>query len=234
MAGPARIVCIPSDDASFAADVHALADRIPGALEPREALGWFTAELRQAMPGTTIREQDALASVTGSPPVWYVTRRRHSFRIDTEVWVPLPEPAAYRIYVDRMAEWQTSVQLTPVHPGQPVAGAEYEAVYSFMGLRYSGRFRIVATDPGRSVSIEASGSGITVWYVTSFRPDRGGTVVRVKGDYELPENVFARIADRLIVERTIGRDIDHANESYKALCERAAVATSPHHRGAPR
>jgi len=223
MTSPARIVCIPSSDASFAAEVHLVAERIPGGLGVGEALAWFTAELGRVLPGAGVREQDALAHVAGTPAVWYVTRRRHSFRIDTEVWVPLGAPAAYRLYVERVAEWQTSVRLRLTQAGQPVVGAEFEAIYTFMGIEYRGAFRILAVDPGRSVSIEARGSGISVWYVTSFRAERGGTLVKVKGDYEVPNNFFARIADRLIVERTIGRDIDRANASYKAMCERAAA-----------
>lgn len=224
VSSPARIVCIPSTDTAFVADVGSVAERIPGALDADDALAWFTAELHRALPGVTVREQDSLAHVKGTPPVWYVSRRRNQFRIDKHVWVPLPEMAAFRVYVERVAEWQTAVRLVPTGPNQAVVGAEYDAVYSFLGLQYTGRFRVLAADPGRSVSIEAGGSGITVWYITSFRPERGGSLVRIRGDYELPENLFARIADRLVVERTISRDIDRANESYRALCERESAA----------
>ena len=226
MSSPARIVCIPSADASFAEAVNGVAQRIPGGLQLDVAFAWFTAELHRILPGTTIREQDPLARVAGQPTTWYVTKRRHSFRIDTDVWVPLPAAEAYRLYVERVAEWQTSVRLTLRRAGQPVVGAEYDAVYRFVGLQYTGRLRILAADPGRSVSIEASGSGITVWYVTSFRAEGGGTRVKVKGDYEVPENVFARIADRLVLERTIGHDIDRANASYEALCATVAAAAA--------
>ncbi|HEX8025367.1 MAG TPA: hypothetical protein VF484_04090, partial [Candidatus Limnocylindrales bacterium] len=205
MTSPARIVCIPSADASFAAEVQRVADRVPGGLAMPDAFAWFVAEIQRVLPGTLVREQDELAHVAGTPPVWYVTRRRHHFRIDTEIWVPLSPMTAYGVYVERVAEWQTAVRLRPIRPGLPVMGTEFEAIYSFMGIEYSGAFRILAADPGRSVSIEARGSGISVWYVTSFRPERGGTLVKVKGDYEVPNNFFARIADRLIVERTIGR-----------------------------
>ena len=223
VSSPARIVCIPSADAAFAADVNAVADRIPGALPPSQALSWFADELSRAMPNVVVREQEAIARAKGEPPVWYVSRRRHHFRIDTGVSVPLPAAAAYRLYTERVVEWQTAVKLTLRRAGQPLVGAEYDATYSFVGRQYTGQLRILAADPWRSVSIEASGSGITVWYVTSFRPERDGTSVRVKGDYELPDTLVARIADRLGIERAIGRDIDRANESYRALCVRAAA-----------
>lgn len=218
MASPARIVCIPSSDAAFAADVHMVAERIPGGLEPGEALAWFTTQLHQLLPTATVREQDPLARPKGGPVVWYVTRRRLHFRIDTQVWVPLPPAMAFRVYVERVTEWQTAVNLRPRHENQPVVGAEYDATYSFFGRQVSGVLRILAADPGRSVSVQAEGSGISVWYVTSFGPDGDGTAARVRGDYELPDNILGRIADRLGVERAIGRDIDRANQSYQRLC----------------
>jgi hypothetical protein len=223
MSSPARIVCIPSSDASLAADVSRLAERIPGGLDASEAFAWFSAELGRVLPGTIVREQEALARAAGAGPVWYVSRRRHHFRIDAQVRVPLPVADAYRVYVDRVVEWQTSVALKPRRARQAVAGAEYDATYSFVGKQYTGVLRIVAADPGRSVSIEATGSGITVWYVTSFHAAGDGTEVRVKGDYELPDNIFVRIADRLIIERSIARDIARANESYRALCTAEAA-----------
>jgi hypothetical protein len=227
MSSPARIVCTPSTDAPFVADVREVAERIPGGLELDEAFAWFSTELHRVMPSAVVREQHPLAIVAGSPPVWYVSRRRQHFRIDAGVWVPLPEMDAFRLYVERVAAWQTAVELKPRRAGTPLVGAEYDATYSFMGFKYTGLFRILAADPGRSVSIEAAGSGIKVWYVTSFRAEGDGTNVRVRGDYELPENFLARIADRLLVERAIGRDIDRANESYRAMCAAAADAMRP-------
>jgi hypothetical protein len=223
MYSSARIVCIPSRDASFSAAIRAIAERIPDWLPPSEAFGWFATELRRTYPAAAVREQDPLAKVKGEPPVWYVTRRQHHFRIDTAFWVPLPTTDAYRVYVDEMADWQTAVDLKPRQSSRLVVGAEFEASYPFMGRTYTGILRILAADPGRSVSVEAEGSGITVWYVTSFRRERDGTQVRVKGDYELPDNILARIADRLLLERAIGRDIDRANESYRTFCEKAVA-----------
>ena len=69
-------------------------------------------------------------------------------------------------------------------------------------------------------------SSIDILAVAAHRDDVeltcGGTLVKVRGDYEVPNNFFAKIADRLVVERTIGRDIDRANASYRALCEQVS------------
>ena len=45
----------------------------------------------------------------------------------------------------------------------------------------------------------------------------------MKGDYDLPNALLARIADRLGMERAIARDIDRANEAYRRLCEGEAA-----------
>jgi hypothetical protein len=155
--------------------------------------------------------------------VWYVTRREHHFRIDTSIQVPLPPDAAWRVYVDRVAEWQTVLALRPREGPARLLGREYEATYTFIGRRFRGVLRILSAEPGRFVSVEAEGSGITVWYVTSFAAEGSGSLVRVKGDYELPDSIVSRVADRLGIERAIGRDIDRANASYRALC--LAVST---------
>ena len=53
-------------------------------------------------------------------------------------------------------------------------------------------------------------------------PIPGGSTVTVRGDYELPDTMLARMADRLGMERAIARDIDRANDAYRRLCEAVA------------
>lgn len=217
-----RIVTIPTRDTVFGADARRIALRIPDDLDAAEAgRAWYEAELRRTYPNATVRPQEELARTDNSETVWYVTNRAPYFRIDTSVEVPLPQAMAYRVYVERMTEWQTAVGLTPLRTTPEIVGNEYQARYDFLGHSYLGRFRIIAAEPPENVSLEADGSGITVWYVTRFARGRASdsTLVSVKGDYRLPDNLLARIADRLFLERAIARDIQRANETYRALCE---------------
>ncbi len=223
MAAPARLVFVPSADRVFAADARRIASQIPDALSGAAALSWYTHALRLVYPKAVVREQNELARNPGDEPTWYVTRRTNPFRIDTSVWVPLAPEDAYRLYVERTPEWQTSVTLTPRHVAPELVGTEYDARYEFLGARFIGAFRVLAAEPGRSVSLEAEGSGITVWYVTTFDAEQGGTRVAVHGDYALPDMLLARIADRLAIERAIARDIERANEKYRRMCTLAAV-----------
>ena len=217
MPAPARIVTIPSVDAEFAADVQRVAVALPAGLSAEDAVDWFRVSLRRKHPTAVVREQEVLAKVEGGQPVWYVTRREHHFQIDTSVRVPLPRSAAFRVYIERVTEWQTAVELTPRHVTDAIVGSEYDAAYSFLGRRFRGTFRILAARRDEFVSIEAAGSGITVWYVVTFTGQEDSTVVAVKGDYELPHDLITRVADRLGLERAISRDIERANESYRRL-----------------
>jgi hypothetical protein len=214
-----RIVCIPSSDAEFAARVRGTTARMPRGLDDGAALAWLQHELRRSYPAAAVRAREDLARIGPADPVWYVSRREYGSRIDTGVCVRLPQAVAFRLYVERVADWQTAVNLRPVHLSPKIVGNEYEAHYAFLGRRVRGRFRILAADPPSSLAFEAEGSGIQVWYRTSFVADGDVTLVSVKGDYQLPDGLVSRIADRLVVERTITRDIERANASFVALCD---------------
>lgn len=224
MAIPVRIVCIPSADAAFAEDAQRVAARIPEGMSAPDALRWFTLMLRRDYPRAVVREQVDLARTDDGPPTWYVTRGALHFRIDTSIWVPLAPTEAYRAYVERVVDWQVAVELTPLRLAPGTVGTEYRAVYPFLGVRYEGVLRILGAEPGRVVRVEAEGSGITVWYAATFGEERGGALVHVQGDYELPDTLIARVADRLGLERAIGRDVDRANASFRRLCGRIAAA----------
>lgn len=226
MALPARLVCIPSADTAFAEEARRVAARLPAGMNAGDALRWYSVALRRVFATAVVREQDELARMDAAEPVWYVTRTEHHFRIDTSLWVPLAPDAAFELYAGRMADWQTVVQLAPRRLLPGIVGSEYTATYSFLGNRIEGLFRILAAEPGRFLSVEAAGAGIAVWYMTTFRPERTGTHVQIKGDYELPDNLLARIVDRLGLERAIASDVERANESYRGLCLREASSAA--------
>lgn len=145
------------------------------------------------------------------------------FRIDTHVEVPLPQEDAFDIYVERVVEWQTAVDLTRTDTSPGLIGREYLASYPLLGLRHTGTFRLLGAEPPAMVEFEASGSGISVWYRARFLGRRRRTLVMVQGDYRLPDTLLGRMADRLGVERMVRRDIDRAMESYRQLCRAVAA-----------
>ena len=223
MREPPEIIASPKTDTAFATETKALAARIPPELSARDSLAWFEATLRAAYPDAVVREQEALARSEGARyPVWYASNRPKPFRIATAFTVDVPLDDAFEAYVDRVTEWQTSVQLVPRTGTPPLVGRTYDATYRFLGIAYTGSYRVLDADPPRSVTYEASGSGITVWHTTTFGSLGERTSVTVQGDYDLPSSILTRIADRLHLERAIGRDIERANATYVRLCETLA------------
>jgi hypothetical protein len=206
----------------LAATAREVAGRIPPRLAPPAALKWFEGELRRVYPTAVVRAQSELARGAPGEVLWYVTLRDVRFRIDHLIRVPLPPSRAFEVYVGRVSEWQTAVTLTPIRITPDLVGTEYNASYSVMDRSYRGIFRVLATDPPRSITLEASGSGISVTYTTTFEADGSGTLVRIQGDYTLPDTLLARAADRLGLERAITRDIERANQTYRRLCESIA------------
>ena len=137
--------------------------------------------------------------------------------------MPAPRDLAFRVYVERVAEWQTAVRLRPRHLAPGLVGSEWTATWGFLGRSATGVFRLIEADAPHSVRFEASGMGIHVWYDTSFTTSRTGTVVRVVGDYDVPDGIVPRIVDRLFMERGIQRQIDQAHDAFVALCAQAVT-----------
>ena len=195
----------------------------PAGLSARDSLAWYEASLRAAYPNAVVREQETLARSEGALyPVWYASNRPKPFRIATSFAVDVSLDDAFDAYVNRITEWQTAVELVPKPGTPPLIGRTYDATYRFLGMAYTGSFRVRDADPPRSVTYEAFGSGITVWYTTTFASLGDQTSVTVQGDYDLPSSILTKIADRLHLERAIGRDIERANAAFVRLCESLA------------
>jgi hypothetical protein len=152
--------------------------------------------------------------------VWYVTNRAYRSRIAARMEVPVPPEVAFSIYVERVTEWQTAIHLRPIRLTPEIVGSEWSAGWQFLGRRSEGVLGVVEADPPSSIRFEASGMGITVWYHTSFTPSPRGTIVRVVGDYDLPDGIVPKILDRLVIERSIQRQIEGAHQALVKLCSR--------------
>ena len=215
-----EIIPSPKTDTDFVTEASAVAARIPEGLSARDSLAWYDATLRAAYPNAVVREQEALARSEGALyPVWYASNRPKPFRIATSFTVDVSLDDAFEAYVDRVTEWQTAVSLVARDGTPPLVGRTYDATYRFLGLAYTGSLRVRDADPPRSVTYEASGSGITVWYTTTFAALDDRTSITVQGDYDLPSSLLTKIADRLHLERAIGRDIERANAAFVRLGE---------------
>jgi hypothetical protein len=219
-----HLITIPSGDTAFGAYARSVLADLPADLPPPSVLDEFQRRLQTRYPSAVVRPREPLADVgTSREPVWYATNRAYRSRIWSTLEIAAPRDLVFATYVGRVAEWQTAVRLEQRHVAPALVGSEWSATWAFLGRTTNGLFRIVAADPPHSVRFEASGMGIRVWYDTSFVPTPGGTMVRVVGDYDVPDGIVPTIVDRLFMERGIQRQIDHAHDAFVALCVQVAA-----------
>ena len=208
---------------------------LPAELESEQARQELERRLRDEFPAAVVRARDPLAAIQAVDDalvVWYASNRGFGTRLAATLVVPVPIERAFTIYVERVAEWLTSVRMKAVHIAPRVVGSVYLTSYEMAGMTIHGRFRIVEADAPYSVRFEAEGCGVFVWYITSFRPTERGTRIQVVGDYDLPNTILARVASRFGIERTIQRQMNEAHAALLRLCEEVArpaevVTTEP-------
>lgn len=219
-----RLVTIPSGDTAFATFAQTVLDDLSAGQPAATLMEEVQRRLQTRYPGAVVRSREQLADVGGGDEiVWYATNRAYRSRITATLDVAAPRDLVFHVYVGRVVEWQTAVKLQPRRLEPELRGSEWSARWSFLGRNITGAFRLVEADIPHSVRFEANGMGVRVWYDTSFTPSRGGTVVRVVGDYDVPDGIVPRIVDRLFMERSIQRQIDHAHDAFVALCEQAVA-----------
>ena len=229
MKNPPRLVCIPSADGEFAVHARALLDEVAlGPDREDEARERLERLIRRRFPTSVVRARDPLATVgLEESPVWYVTRSPYRSRLAASVEIAAPQEFVFDLYVEptRIPEWQTAINVTPLQSHPDLIGNEYLARYKVVGAIVQGRFRIVDAERPTYLRVEAQAPGMRLWYATTFTRTSTGTRLDVDGDYDVPPNSLAQLADRLFVERAVQRDVDHAHANLKALCE--GLARSP-------
>jgi uncharacterized membrane protein len=123
---------------------------------------------------------------------------------------------------ERSPEWQTNVIEVKDFEGTPgEVGFAYTGIYRALGRRIESRSRITRAEFPRLLEEKGSGPGggaLTVSNMLEAKPD-GGTDLTFELDYDLGASFLAGIADRLLLERAIERDIRHSAENLKELVE---------------
>jgi uncharacterized protein YndB with AHSA1/START domain len=129
----------------------------------------------------------------------------------------------------RAPEWQTNVVEIGEFSGTPgEVGFRYEAVYRAMGRRMETSSEITRSERPTLLEEQGTmpGSGPVTMTSTLEPGADGGTNITYELDYELGSGLLSGIADRLIMERAIERDVRHSTENMKELIEAEAVVTA--------
>lgn len=226
------LICIPSSNARFAARAQAVLDELLVDDPANGTAEEFQRRLRAYFPGSVVRARHPLAElIVEDAPTWYVTDRAFRSRIDLTIELDVPQETVFDVYVKDVVEWQTALRLAPARLLPGLIGSEWVASWQIVGISFHGSLRLVEADRPHFVRFEAGGGGARAWYDTSFAPTpNGGTRLMVAGDYDLPAGLLGRIADRMVVESIILRQIDAAHAELVELCTMkhgARVAQSP-------
>jgi uncharacterized membrane protein len=135
---------------------------------------------------------------------------------------PVESVWAFLVDYQRAPEWQANTTEVRDFDGTPgEVGFAYTAILKAMGRRLEGRSTITASERPRFIEEHGSASGTGKYRVTNtLAPTaEGGTALSFEMEYEFGSGFLGGIANKLIFERSIERDVQHSAENLKELIE---------------
>ncbi len=97
-------------------------------------------------------------------------------------------------------------------------GEGWDWTFVMTGIEVKGKAETVKYDEGKQYSFKTSG-GISSTFTYSVEPEDGGTRLTMDVEYEVPQNILGKIADKTVVERLNDNEGDRAAENLKAILE---------------
>ncbi len=127
--------------------------------------------------------------------------------------------------VGRFPEWQTNlIEITDVSGEPGEVGFSYRSVSSALGRRLEGTATTTKSERPRFLEERAKMPGMGDVRMTNVLEEREDRTVAYTFtlDYELGSGFLASLADRLLFERSIHRDVKHTTQNFKDLVESEA------------
>ena len=97
-------------------------------------------------------------------------------------------------------------------------GTTWDWTFVMAGVEVRGRAETAECTPGKRFSFRTT-SGIASTFSYSAEPEGPGSRLTIQVDYEIPQNVLARLLDRALVERMNEAEADRAAGNIKAILE---------------
>jgi uncharacterized protein YndB with AHSA1/START domain len=121
----------------------------------------------------------------------------------------------------RYPEWNVAYPVTKEIIGEPrTVGTRIGMTMRLLGREFDATATIAEIDPPRYMKLTGVGAdGGKSTAIYRLTPVGAGVDLEFEYEYELPAGILGHIADKLFVERTVERDIDHSVENFKALVE---------------
>ena len=85
------------------------------------------------------------------------------------------------------------------------------------GVELRGKAETVVYEAGKIYSFKTSGTNST--FIYRVEPEDDGTLLTIEVEYELPESVLSKIADKAVVEHLNEEEANRAAENLKAILE---------------
>lgn len=126
---------------------------------------------------------------------------------------------------DRIPEWHASiVEVKDASGPLDVVGSSYAGVMKVAGRRLEGRWEVTKVERPRFMEQRGTtpgGGSMTV--LMGCAPSAGGCDVTFEVEYVLPGGFVGGLADKLFVERAIGRDLEHSVDNVRTIVESGAT-----------
>jgi carbon monoxide dehydrogenase subunit G len=96
-------------------------------------------------------------------------------------------------------------------------GTRWDWTFVMGGLELAGKAETAEYQPAKRYSFRTTGIDST--FVYSAEPQNGGSRVTAEVNYEIPQSVLGKVADRAVIERMNERDADKAADSLRAILD---------------
>lgn len=102
--------------------------------------------------------------------------------------------------------------------GDPkVKGSSWDWTFVMGGVELTGKAETADYQKGKRYSFKTT--GIQSTFVYSAEPSNGGSRVTAEVNYEVPQSVLGKVADKAVVERMNERDADKAAENLRTILD---------------
>jgi uncharacterized membrane protein len=135
-----------------------------------------------------------------------------------------PPQQVFELGIDfkRWPEWNVNYHEAPEILGAgPIGiGTKIRSTMHVLGRKSEGTAEIVEFDPPKLMKTNGTSTdGGTMTLTYRLAPAGRGCDLEVVAEYESTAGILGQIADRLFIERTVERDIEHSLANFKALVE---------------
>jgi len=123
--------------------------------------------------------------------------------IEKSASIPCDAPTAWAFVSQR----ENAPKLVPnlvrvwdIAPAQAGPGQAWKFEFKLLGLSFEGTAKIIQFEAGRMLQFQTTGRVPSKWTYT-IAPEAAGARATVAVDYDLPDNLWARVKDRVALSR---------------------------------